>query len=276
MIFDMKKITKNNSAKKIIRVTRQSVCMGDDCTAPNENKIEVFREDSINDVLSKIANHLPQMQNVIWAIDTGKKVLAYITIDENEKIYYEQCVGEQCFFEMEIERLHCSYFHSRSFDYGISKIENIEGYSQCNTLLEKVKYQMSQKFFDELKIKGGGIQFWGEWFGRPHDNYHVIKSVEWRKDFIMIEFDGGESLYVENPSVILNENNRFCIKSATKILWIWYYYGKPQTVENLFVRQYTKSIKDGVIKRVEGRRKDVKDQDGLIFQPQSMIALIIE
>lgn len=260
---------------KNISVTRESVCMGDDCTAPNENVIKVFKHDMISTVLLKVAQSLPQMNHVIWAIDTGKKVLGYILMEDALHYQFELCVEEQAFLNMEIYQLHCSYFHSNSFHYRENENKHMEQNKQSKTLLEKVKCQMAKRFIDEIKIKGGGIQIWGEWFGRPHDNFHVIKSAQWKLDEIILHFEEGESLYVQNPSVITNDEKSFIVDTASKILWVWYSYGKEHTYEHLYVREYIKNI-DGVILRVEGKRKDITKQPDIIFQPQRKIALIIE
>lgn len=131
---------------------------------------------------------------------------------------------------------------------------------------------MGQK--DKLMIEGGSLCIWGEWFGRPYDNSHKVKSVRWEECEIIIYFDQDESLYISNPSNIINEDKQLCIGEASKILFTWYYYGKPRTYENLYVRQYTKDT-DGTIVRAEGKRRDVKDSDGIVFQPKSEHAIYI-
>ena len=50
-----------------ISVDRESVCMGDDCNAPNEKKLDLNEGDLLSDVLGKVAEYLPQMSDVIWA-----------------------------------------------------------------------------------------------------------------------------------------------------------------------------------------------------------------
>ena len=46
---------------------------------------------------------------------------------------------------------------------------------------------------------------------------------------------------------IINENERLVIKDATRVLWVWYDYGREHTYENLYVRQYTKSADRKII-----------------------------
>ena len=58
-----------------ISVDRESVCMGDDVNAPNEKILNLDEGDVLSDVLGKVAVYLPLMSDVIWAVDSGRKVL---------------------------------------------------------------------------------------------------------------------------------------------------------------------------------------------------------
>lgn len=117
---------------------------------------------------------------------------------------------------------------------------------------------------NELIINGGNLSFWGEYFGRPHDNFHRIETVRWEKDRILIHFTEGESLYVTDPIGILNNEHEFAIQNATKVLWVRYCYGKERSYENMFVRQYEKDD-NGMIIRAEGKCSLVKEGYGLPF-----------
>ncbi len=133
---------------------------------------------------------------------------------------------------------------------------------------------MKERFLDELKINRGSLCIWGEWFGEPQDNIHIIETVKWEENEIALHFKGEESLYISNPVGIVNENESFVIRDAAQILWVWYSYGKEHTYENLYVRQYTKSA-DGKIIRAEGKRCDIKDTDGTVFNPMGENAVCI-
>ena len=168
---------------KYVRVDRQSVCMGDDCTAPNEKLISVGERDRLLDIFQMITVYLPQMCDVIWAIDSGKKVIGYIIVGMDKQVRYELCIKDQVFCELDIEVLHCSYFHQRSFEYcNGNDCEVVEKYPECRTLIDKVKCCMKERFLYELKINSGSLCIWGEWFGKPHDNLHIIETVQWEKD----------------------------------------------------------------------------------------------
>ena len=221
--------------------------MGDDCNAPNDELIPVGENERLSDIFHKIAAYLPQMYDVIWAVDSGRKVIGYIVVDKNGQAQYELCMEDRVFGDLELEALHCSYFHQRSFVYRNEK-ENkiIEKYPQCYTLLEKVTCCMKERFLYELEIKGGSLCFWGEWFGRPCDNFHVIKSVQWEQNEVVLHFKGEELLYIRNPVGIINEKECLIIQEAAQILWAWYPDDKEHTYKHLYIRQYTKNA-DGEI-----------------------------
>lgn len=262
-------ILRNNQ----ISVDRESVCMGDDVNAPNEKILDLDEKDLLSDVLGKVAAYLPQMSDVIWAVDSGRKVLGYIIMDKNQEICYELCQPDMFFSEMKISALHCSYFYRNRFISDVNG-EVTERFPEQKTFLDKVKHCMKERFLEELQIEGGTLCIWGEWFGRPYDNFHRVKSVRWERDEIVIYFDRDELLRISNPSKIVNEEKQLLIGDASKVLWVWYYYGKERTYDNMYVRQYRKD-KDGIIFRAEGKRRDVKNDDGIAFRAKGAKAICI-
>ena len=88
------------------------------------------------------------------------------------------------------------------------------------------------------RIKAGTLRFFGEWFGRPYDNMHVIKRAEAKDDCLIVTFDQREMLSVWNPSGFKINEKEFQIDSASRVLWQWYYYGRPQTPQNLYYFDY--------------------------------------
>ncbi|MET0759217.1 MAG: hypothetical protein ABWZ56_02280 [Flavobacterium sp.] len=84
--------------------------------------------------------------------------------------------------------------------------------------------------------KGGSLCFFGHWFGKPYDNYHQILKVEYDEinDILKLTFDEKDTLSISFPKNITESDNKLTIESANKIIWKWYYYGKPKTEENLY------------------------------------------
>lgn len=259
---------------KLVNIDRQSVCMGDDCTAPNEDVIGISKTDTLLTVFDKIVSYLPHMQNVIWAVDTGKKLLGYVISEADKHCFYDICVGNQALHVMDLDYLHCSYFHANSFMPQHDKPVDLKGDDpSCQTLLDKVKRHMGERFLQELNVKGGSICIWGEWFGRPQDNYHVIKTIQWRTDELVLHFMNGEALYIQKPIVIKNEINGLIVQQASEILWTWY-DSSEHTDDQICIRRYRKDSK-GVILRAEGKRRAIHDEDGVPFVPLSENALVI-
>jgi hypothetical protein len=79
----------------------------------------------------------------------------------------------------------------------------------------------------------GTLQFWGTWFGRPHDNFHIIQTARSDGDRLDLEFDGGERLQIWQPRSWKVSAKEFSIFNASKVRWEWFYYGRPATAGNL-------------------------------------------
>jgi hypothetical protein len=96
------------------------------------------------------------------------------------------------------------------------------------------------KIINNLKEKPGGtLRFYGEWFGRPYDNYHKILECSFDDGLLIIKFDAGEFIKIWNPKNIILKDNELIIKESTCVEFIRYYYGKPQTEENVIIERYT-------------------------------------
>ena len=83
-------------------------------------------------------------------------------------------------------------------------------------------------------IKSGSLCFYGAWFGKPLENYHTIKEINYLEieDCIAITFDEGEILSIWNPRGLVCEKNQFKIEKASWIRWMWYSYGAKKTPDN--------------------------------------------
>jgi len=110
--------------------------------------------------------------------------------------------------------------------------------SVCLTVKDfELKYQNKTSL-----IKGGSLCFWGQWFGRPYENYLEIVSVSFDKfqNKLVIIFSKQEKLIIENPGNIEEHSNRLEIKSAERVYFEWYDYGKVQKLKNLMYYDFTK------------------------------------
>ncbi len=89
-------------------------------------------------------------------------------------------------------------------------------------------------------FRGGTLRIWGQWFGRPHDNMHRITSAASTSDHVRLSFDQGETLAIWKPAGLEITTATFAVKQADRVRWEWYFYGRPQTPENLYYEDYVK------------------------------------
>jgi hypothetical protein len=87
-------------------------------------------------------------------------------------------------------------------------------------------------------VKSGSLRFFGVWFGRPHDNLHIIQKAEARDNCLVIRFNCAETLSVWNPNNFTINEKVFEIIEASRLLWQWYYYGRPAIPQNLYYEEY--------------------------------------
>lgn len=90
-------------------------------------------------------------------------------------------------------------------------------------------------------VKAGSLRMWGEWFGKPYDNLHSINRSSAVGSTLMLEFDGGETLTIENPEGLEISATVFSIRSASAVRWEWFYYGRPHTEGNLYFYEFARS-----------------------------------
>ena len=246
-------------------VDRDSVCMGDD--VQSHKALLPYEEGAqLSDVFQEIAQYVPGMPNAIWAVDSGFKPLGYILMDQDRQVIeVELCQPDAVFAEMGIRGLYCSYYERSRF---VERRDGIvrEIYSECGSLLAKVKRSMRARFQEEMLIRRGSLCFWGEWFGEPCERILTIERVKWSETEIVIRFDQGECLRITDPTQIVNEENRLIIAGAARVLFCWYGDGKEHSYENLYVRQYAVDD-EGRILRAAGARSQVRSTDGDVFEP---------
>jgi hypothetical protein len=80
----------------------------------------------------------------------------------------------------------------------------------------------------------GSLCVFGDWFGRPMDNWHRLVSYEAKEGYVRLVFNEGETLEVWEPSGFRFDGKSFIIQSASRVRWEWFYYGRPQIPENRF------------------------------------------
>lgn len=97
------------------------------------------------------------------------------------------------------------------------------------------------------KVKSGSLRIWGQWFGRPYDNFHTVTDCHTMGDAIKITFNEAEELTIWQPQGINITQTEFQIDEASRVRWEWFYYGRPPTPRNRYYVEY--SIENNVLKR---------------------------
>lgn len=77
--------------------------------------------------------------------------------------------------------------------------------------------------------EGGSLCFYGDWFGRPYDNYHKITKTSYDGEILEIHFDQFERLLIYEPENITSTKKELVIAKAKKVKWLYIPYGTRAT-----------------------------------------------
>ena len=96
----------------------------------------------------------------------------------------------------------------------------------------------------------GTLRIYGDWFGRPYDNIHMVVSATVRDGALVIAFDAGEELTLTNPTGLRIENAALRIDRADHVRLEWHTYGQPKTPEHLNWQEHW--LEDGRVRALAG------------------------
>src|SRR5215467_13197747 len=93
------------------------------------------------------------------------------------------------------------------------------------------------------RVKRGSLVVFGDIFGGRIDNIHTVTAAKALGDpeRLVVEFDEGETLEVWDPGNATISSWEFCISTATKVRWEWFYYGRPKIPENRFFIEHART-----------------------------------
>ncbi len=129
--------------KKII-VKRDSICMADDCTAPNACEFAYSSEETLKDLVIKISRYLPELKAVVWSINNKGNPIGYINFCSEDK-KFELIIENIRLADLDNHNFYCKFYDSNKLmDFSITPPELL--YPECETLLQKVKkYEKTRK-----------------------------------------------------------------------------------------------------------------------------------
>jgi len=119
-------------------------------------------------------------------------------------------------------------------------LDNLEPTKDSDT-----KIRSPEEIVDCLKnndnlFKGGTLRIYGDWFGKPHDNYHILKSAEFESQLncLTLFFNEGEKLEIYNPKHIFEASTFLKVVYADRIKLTWFYFEKTNTKECQYYLDY--------------------------------------
>jgi hypothetical protein len=72
------------------------------------------------------------------------------------------------------------------------------------------------------------IRLWGQWTGgKAWDAWYRLIRCEAKGETLQMDFDGGEALFISQPSQATVDEAAFRIEDAEQLLWEWSSYGSP-------------------------------------------------
>ena len=108
-----------------IHVERDSVCMGDDATAPNAESFSFAPNEPIDVLMQSLCGYVPQMKNVVWEIFCSNTAIGYILSDDTGRYQYEILGSVRIISELPTGKIFCKYHYENLEDF-------IEGFSTVN------------------------------------------------------------------------------------------------------------------------------------------------
>ncbi len=139
-----------------IYAERDSVCMSDDCHAPNAEELDYRDGDRLSDFMDAVAKYVPAMKNVVWGVACAGEMIAYLYFDEASSYEYELQVKDIKVSELLEKKIHCTYYCERErYAYrgdlrGIQKadFEDLQEILQ----LQYLSYQSEANLFENRNI----------------------------------------------------------------------------------------------------------------------------
>lgn len=92
-----------------IYAERDSVCMGDDCTAPNPGNLAYQDDMMLSEFIPVIMKYLPAMTNCRWIIYFGEDKTAVLVAGSDKKYSCELLTADRKIKELADREIFCKY-----------------------------------------------------------------------------------------------------------------------------------------------------------------------
>lgn len=127
------KESENETGIGTVHVERDSVCMGDDCTAPNAVELPFRKDEMLSEFMVTLAESLPRMSNVVWAVYCRDDVIGYVYTNGARQVRTMLRIKDVRTASLGKEMLYCSYYYEMLM---------ADKYPECKNLLEKVRKEL--------------------------------------------------------------------------------------------------------------------------------------
>lgn len=94
---------------KYFHAERQSVCMGDDCNAPNAAELAYDKDMMLSEFMSVIMKYVPAMRNCRWIVFFDRDKVAVLTGGSDRNYTYELLVSDRKVEEFAGKKIFCKY-----------------------------------------------------------------------------------------------------------------------------------------------------------------------
>ena len=122
-----------------MKVNRDSVCMGDDCD-DHLKKMNIDENLMLSEFLLMLADYVPHMKNVIWAIRSNIGLCGYIITDNEAMASVKLSETDRALKDTNICEIMCKYYYPSIFSWIDGKSgKRIDKYAECTSFFEKVK-----------------------------------------------------------------------------------------------------------------------------------------
>lgn len=104
------KYAEQSDWKNFFHAERSSVCMADDCNAPNAADLAYDPTMLLSDFMAVIMKYVPDMSNCKWVILFDKEKVAVLTGHSDRKYTYELLVPDCKMEELAGKSISCRYY----------------------------------------------------------------------------------------------------------------------------------------------------------------------
>lgn len=137
-----RKLKIRNRPPLTIHAERDSICMGDDCNAPNADELPYKEEEKLSHFLRTVASYIP-VRRYVWAVYCDERLLALISFNALGESSFDLQVDDLTLTELSVSHIFCRHFIESDFSCRNADGAQVEKHPECHTLLEKVKAELS-------------------------------------------------------------------------------------------------------------------------------------